>query len=813
MFHDLRQALRSVLRARGFALAAAFTLAVGIGAVTALTSVLDMLLFRPPVAVAAPDELVRVYFHHKSVQFGDWTNSVVSYPDLTTLQGAHGFQGVAAMYGSGASLGRGAEAQPVSLAGVTGNYFPLLGATPLAGRLLVPADDEAGHPAPVAVLSERLWRNRYGADPAVVGQAITLDDREVTIVGVAPAGFDGGESSAPEMWLPLGTIGSRLPGGPDAYRTDYGWYFIQLIGRLAPGVTAAQATAEASGLVLAARTEAKDLNNFEHVVFGPINEAAGPNFTRTADLARWLAAMSLLVLLIACANVANLMLARGLVRSRELAVRKALGAGQGRLVRQLFLEGVLIALVAGGLGVLLSAWGAGLLRGYVLPPAMAERFTIDGRVFLIALGATALAALLSSLVPALRVTRADLTPMLKEGGRGSGFRRSRLRAALVVAQVALSVVLVIGAGLFARSLRNVLGIDVGYDQRQVIIVNANPSSVGFTGTRTMQAFEAMAAAARAHPGVESAALTFGEPFGWSMAEGIELPGGDSLPRLSSGGPYIQRTTADYFRTVGLRILRGRGFTEAERLASPTVAVVGATMAARMFPGRDPVGQCLLLGKDPAGCTTIIGVAEDGVRYSPREEPQALYYVPLPPDDATTHLTLFVRTRGAAAPLVAGLREQLQVAAPGLPYVTAEPMTSELEPAYRDLRVGATLFGLYAAVALLLAALGMYGVLAYAVRGRTQELGVRLALGAAPDGLVRMVLGDGLRFALIGAGLGLAGALAGGRALASLLYNVPAWDPVTLGLALATVLVTAVVAGLLPARRAARVDPAIALRSE
>jgi predicted permease len=542
-------------------------------------------------------------------------------------------------------------------------------------------------------------------------------------------------------------------------------------------------------------------------------EAAGPDFSDQASLARWLAAMSVVVLLIACANVANLLLARGLTRARELAIRKALGAGQGRLVRQLFLEGVMTSALAGALGLIVAVWGGSALRGYVLPPVLAERFTTDGRVFAIALGATVVAALFSSLIPALQVTRADLTPVLKEGGRGSGFRRSRLRAGLVVAQVALSVMLVIGAGLFVRSLRNVLAIDIGYDASRVLLVNVDPAGAGFDGPATGRAFDAMVEAARAHPRIESAALTYGEPFGWSLASGLRVAGMDSLPRLSSGGPYIQRVTADYFRTMGLSILRGRGFTDQDRRQEPAVALIGEVMARRVFGERDPLGQCLMVGR-ATGCAEIIGVVENGVRYSPREEEQALYYMPLaPPSADTRHLTLFLRTRGDATIAAAAIRPILQTAVPELPFVTVSTLQEVVEPHYREFRVGATLFGLYGAVALVLAGLGLYSVLAYAVRGRTHELGIRLALGAEPRGLVRLVVGDGLRLALIGAALGIAGALAAGRALASLLYNVPAWDPLALALGAGTVLAAALLASTLPARRAARVDPVTALRSE
>ena len=812
LLQDLAHALRAAFRARGFTLTAAITLALGIGAVTALTSMLDALLLRAPAGVVAPDRVVRTYFHFSSPQFGDYRNSVVSYPDFTDLWRARGFASVAAQYFGSASLGRGAEATEVSLSAVTGEYFSLFGTSPRLGRLLGPEDDRGDAGVPVAVLSERLWRTRFGSDSTIVGRTLALDNQTFTVVGIAPPGFDGGEYNAPDLWVPFTPV-ARGIALEDDYRTDRGWYFISIMARLAPGVTPSQAAAEATSLILAGRADSTVSQGFREVKLGPVLEAAGPDFADQAALSRWLAAMSLVVLLITCANVANLLLARGLTRARELAIRKALGAGQARLVRQLFLEGLVMSVLAGGIGVLVAAWAGGALRGYLLPAALAERFSTDSRVFTIALGATLVAALISSLIPALQVTRSDLTPVLKEGGRGSGYRSSRLRAGLVVAQVALSVMLAIGAGLFGRSLRNMLAIDIGYDRSQILIVNVDPAGAGFDGPATGLAFDAMVEAARAHPGVESAALTFGEPFGWSMATGLRIAGQDSLPRLSSGGPYIQRVTAGFFQTMGLTILRGRGFTDADRREDPAVALIGETMARRFFGDRDPIGQCLMIGQ-AKGCAEIIGVVENGVRYSPGEEEQALYYVPLPPAGANTrHLTLFIRTRGDAASLAGAIRAVLQTAMPDLPYVEARSLQEVVEPHYRPFRVGALLFGLYATVALLLAALGLYSVLAYAVRGRTHELGIRLALGAEPQRLVHLVVRDGLRLTLLGAGLGVGGALAGGRALASLLYGVPAWDPLTLGLGCGTVLAGAVLASLIPARRAARVDPATALRAD
>jgi predicted permease len=811
LVEDFRHAWRSLRRAPGFTLTVVLTLGLGIGATTTLVSALDTLLLRPPAGVATPQRVVRMYFRFSNPQFGEWRNPVASYPDFVALAAAKSFASVAARYSGSASLGRGAEAAEVSLAAVTGSYFQVLGTRALIGRTLLPDDDRPETGVQAAVLSERLWRTRFGGDAGILGRQLMLDNGSFTIVGVAPTGFDGGESEAPDMWVPLTPIAGRL--GPD-WRNDRNWFFIGMVGRLAMGVSPRQAAAEASTVIHALRGDSSESQQFRGIQLGPVLESAGPDFADQARLAGWLAAMAFVVLLIAGTNVANLLLARGLTRARELAVRRALGAGRGRLVRQLVAEGVLASALAGVVGVLLAVWGGGAVRGYVLPSGMAERFTLDGRIYAIASGATLLAALVASLAPAVSVTRRDLTPFLKDGSRGAGFRRSHLRGGLVVAQVALSVLLVVGAGLFLVSLRKVLAIDIGYDRSRVIMVSANLGAAGYNGVATGQTFEAMAEAVRRHSGVASAALASWEPFGWSRAQQLRIPGRDSLPRLSSGGPYVERVTADFFPTMGLRVVRGRAFTDADRRKLPSVAMLGATMARRFFAEQDPIGQCLILGDGKSGCTTVVGVVEDGIRYSPQEEPQALYYIPLPaPDSTTGHMTLFVRSKGTSGTVLHQLRPLLQAAVPGLPYIAVRSLDEVLEPGYRSYRLGAALFGIFAGAAVLLAGLGVYSVLAYAVRGRHRELGVRLALGASPSELIRLVVGDGLRLVAIGLVLGWAVALLGGRALGSLLYGIAPTDPLVLGLSLLVLLGVALVASMVPARRAARVDPMAALQAE
>ncbi len=811
LFDDLRQALRALLRSPGFALTAALTLALGIGATTTLVSALDRLVLRAPPGVEAPQQIVRAYLRYASPQIGEYTNASTSWPDYQSLLRAKSLSAVAAVYNTYGSLGRGAESRPVRLQAVTGNYFGMLGTRSVLGRTLLPEDDREDAEVHALVLSEHLWRTHFDHDPAIIGRTIPIDDVVYTVVGVAPAEFDGGSYNSPDGWVGLTPMGIRGIG--PTFRTEPGWNWLQMVARVAPGYSSEQARTEATAMIVAGRDSAH-VRGFREAVFGPVQEARGPSLREDSRIVYWLAGVSLVVLLIACANVANLQLVRGLGRSRELAVRKALGGGTGRLVFGLMLEGVWLALLAGGLGLLACLWGGDLLRSFVLPAGMAETFRLDARLIALAVLASAIAGLLSSLLPAFQTVRGDLTPVLKDGARGTGFRTSRLQSTLVVLQVGLSILLVVGAGLFIQSLRNMRAIDIGYDRDNIVMVVAAPRSAGFDGVGTARAFEAMAAAARGYPGVTAVSLTYGEPFGWSMGRGFSIPGMDSLPDFSSGGPYVQAVTPEYFKTVGLGILAGNGFAESDRREHPRVALMGTTMARRYFGEPEKaLGRCLKL-EDEADCTSVIGVVEDGIRYDPREGEQAIYYIPLPPgDSATSHLTMFVRTHGKAGAIVPGLRAALQTAVPGLPYVQARSLEEVLSPRYQTWQLGAELFTLFGTVALVLAALGIFSVLSYAVRGRTRELGIRLALGALPASLLALVVRDGLRLTLLGVGLGIAGALAAGRAMGSLVYGVSTHDVPTMLLAGGTVIAVAALASLLPARRAAKVDPMQSLRSE
>jgi predicted permease len=699
----------------------------------------------------------------------------------------------------------------VDVYGVSGDYFALLGARAARGRLIESSDDSPDAPAYTAVLSDRFWRHSFGGDEGILGRTVHLGADQFTIIGVTEPGFAGAELSGPDLWVSLAPLASRFEGAD--YTSERGSFFLGTIARLRRGVSPETAASQATSAIAAGRADPRVANGFRHVVLGPVQEARGPEAGPDVSVTLWVAGVSLLVLLVACANVGNLLLQRGLARTRELAIRRVMGATHGRLIQQLVIESLLLGVLGGGAAAILALWAGAAVRGLLLPPAAAAAFSLDGRVFALTAIASLTAGIIAGIAPAWRHARGDLTPALKQGSGGAGYRRSRLRDGLMIAQIALSVVLVVGAGLFVRSLRNALTMDLGLEPSRVVMLSANLHDVGYGEAEARQAFSAMREAVIRHPDVERASLSVGAPFGWSFGVSVRLPGRDSVPRLPSGGPYYQAVEPEYRQTVGLALLRGRDFTPADRRGATKVALVSQQTARLFWPNGDELGQCLMLGDDP-DCREVVGVVEDGRRNEILEPPQLMVYLPIDQQEFSRfHLTLLVRTRGDPRPVAIMLQQLAQAAYPGLPFVRAQAMQDVIAPQYGAWRMGATIFGLFGALALTLATIGVYSTLAYAVRGRSRELGIRLALGASGPGVVRLVVRDGLRLVALGLVAGTAAALAGGRALASLLLGVAPADPLVMAGTAAVLAGSTVIACALPARRAARVDPMIVLQSE
>jgi len=547
-----------------------------------------------------------------------------------------------------------------------------------------------------------------------------------------------------------------------------------------------------------------------HALAASVLSERGPNESDFAKVATWVSGVALIVLLIACANVANLLLARALRRRREIAVRLALGVSRARLLSQLLTESLVLALLGGLTGLLVAEWGGAVLRAQFLARSAQVSLVGDARTLLFAGVAALVAGLLTGLAPVLQTRRVDLAGDLKAGAREGTFQRSRTRAALLVLQAALSVVLLVGAGLFVRSLRHVRVIPLGYDVDPVLLVDLNMRGVQLDSAQKVALRRELLETAQAIPGVEHASRQLTVPFWSTWSMGLHVAGIDSVSRL--GEFDLNAVTPEYFATLGTRILRGRGIGAEDTQHAPRAMVVSSAMAKTLWPGRDPIGQCVKVGDDTVPCSYVVGVAENIKAQQLGDDPGLFYYLSSDqwhPDEGG----LFIRTRGEAARHAETIRRRLQQVMPGASYVTATPLREVLGEQTRSWQLGATMFLAFGALALALAAIGLYSVMAYNVSQRTQELGVRAALGAQQRDLVRLVVDEGLTLGAAGIVIGVVIALAGGNWLGPLLFQESPHDPLVFGFVTVVLLGVTALASFVPARRAARVDPMIALRAE
>ena len=836
----LRYALRSLRRTPGFAIAAALVLAIGIGANATMFGVVDTLLLRPPAHVVEPERVTRVYVKQSDPAFGEFTNSSVSYPDYTDLRDqGRDFSAVGALAGGRVPYGRGASARELRAVFATRSFFGLLGVRPALGRFFTPEEDDPAKPVRVAVLDHGLWRREFGSDPAVLGRQLQLGDAQYTVVGVAPKGFTGVDIAPVDVWIPMAAA-DPLMASAEAF-TSRNWQWLQIVGRLRPGATAEAAALAATAVRRHAQEEARRTagpgqrrrialggprgprgDDDAIVILGPVVRDRGPDPSRAATVSLWLGGVAVVVLLIACANVANLLLVRALRRRREIAVRVALGISRTRLALQLGAESLVLAAGGAVLGIGVAAVGSRVVQRVLLEDAGDIPLRLSGRVLLFTAAAAAVTALVCGLVPALQASAPDLTGALKSGQReGGAAGHRRLRDGLVVAQVALTIVLLVGAGLFVRSLRHAVTLDMGIEPQGLVVANMDLREAGYDRQESDALFRRMLDRLETLPEVEGAALAVSTPFRSMFSQRLRIPGRDSLPRpAEGGGPYFNGVTAGYFPTMGLALLRGRLITDGDVGVRAPVMVINDALARLYWPGQDPIGQCIIAGRDSTGpCRTVVGVVENAKMSELREQPAPQLYMPLPPGDTLMAplRVLFVRGRAAGPDAANGLvpvvRRAMQSVAPDLPYANVSPFTELYDSQVRPWRLGATMFSLFGGAALLLAVVGLYAVLAYSVSQRTHEIGVRLALGAQAGHVVRLVVTQGVRVALIGLAVGAVGAWVGGRFVRDQLFGVSAHDPLVFGVVAATLLAVAGLASWVPARRASRTDPLEALQAE
>ena len=817
---DLRYAARA-LRARPmFTAAVVLTLGLGIGANVAMFGVVDRLLLRVPPYLRDASRVHRIYLSYVAdgKEVTDATTEYPRYLDFTRL--SRTLESTAVVTGRTFAVGVGERARELPVGVVSASFWGFFDAPPALGRYFTPREDSVPAGSPVVVLSYAHWQMAYGGSPDVLGQSLQIGPIPCTIIGVAPPGFTGiADDGVPIAYIPatLFGYGVGMQRGRVDYHTSYNWSWLSIIARRKPGVSVAEASADLTNVFRLSWEAQRAASPIPTVAEAKPRAAAasivrerGPNASPVAKIALWIAGVASVVLLIACANVANLLLARTLSRHREMALRVALGASRRRVIGQLMTESLLLGALGGIAGIAAAQWGGAVLRSLFLEEAGSSAVVDDGRTLAFAGIAAVVAAVLIGVAPAWQASRASLTSSLKAGARDGTYQRSRARTILLVVQGALSVILLVGAGLFVRSLQNVRGLRLGFDVDPVMVVAPNLRAMRLSRTERAELGRRLVEEAKRIPRTEHVSRGISVPFYSTESLGFFVPGVDSVRKL--GRFSLQMASSDYFETMGTRVLRGRGFTDADRGDGQLVAIVSEGMAAAVWPGQDALGKCIMIDARTAPCRVVVGVVENiRQRSLTGRETLQLYLAidQIRPDEAR----LFVRMRGNAADHAEVVRRHLQRAMPGDAYVSVMTMRDILDPRQRSWQLGATMFVVFGGLALVLAAIGLYSVIAYMVTQRTQEIGVRIALGAGLGDVVRLVVGEGVRFAIAGIVLGGIVALWASRWVGPLLFSVSPKDPAIYGTVAFILLGAAIVASAIPALRAARVDPNVALRSE
>jgi predicted permease len=817
---DVQYAFRTLTKNPGFAIIGILTLALGIAVNTTLFSVVNGFLLRP-LPVPHPEQIT-VFALEQSAIPG---NHHFSYPDFADLRDqSDSFTEVFAFRVTLAGLATDQHADHCLISRVSSNYFPALGIQPAYGRLLLPTEGRAPGTDPVLVLGYSYWRKRFGSDPNVVGKKVVVNEHPFTIVGVAPKEFKGTYSVLDmDGYIPFG---AEIAEDPDDHTEKNFWTDrtsrgLTIMGRLKPGSTIKQAQASLAVLAQRIANQHPETEKGINVRLYPEKLARPEPDPQNPVPAAAIAFMALagLVLLVACFNIANVLLVRATVRQREMAIRAALGAGQGRLVRQYLTESLLLAFLGGGAGMLLGSWAAGILGSLRFGTDLPIEFDFrpDGTVYLFALGTVLLTGLIVGIMPALRAARTNVIAVLHEGGRGSssGPRRQLVRNTLVVAQVAGSLVLLVVAGLFIRSLDKAQKISLGFNPDHVLDLSLDVAQIGYKEPRGRGFYREMESRIRALPGVESVAQAFIVPLGLISAgdrlsfEDRPLQAGEQPAEAS-----YNVVTPGYFDTMQMPLLRGRSFTDSDSEKAPLVAIVNQTMAKQFWPKQDALGKRFST-KGPKGpFIEVVGVVEDAKYQNVTEDPQPYFYVPLEQTYMSIR-TVHVRTSVPPETLALEIESQIHDLAPDVPITQVQSMTQALQGAngFFFFRFGAQLTATMGLLGLVLAVVGIYSVVSYAAAQRTQEIGIRIAMGASPRDIFKMVLRQGLGVVAVGLALGLVIALAGTRVMGDLFVGIKPSDPVTFIAVVLLLTGIALFACWIPARRATRIDPLVALRYE
>jgi putative ABC transport system permease protein len=812
IWQDMRYGARTLLKTPGFTLIAVLTLALGVGANTAIFSVVNAVLLRP-LPYEKPASLVALWETNKKRPDG---RGSISYPNFFDWRSQnHSFERMGAFYTNNMALT--GVATPINLrsAVVSPDLFAVLGVKPQVGRWFASEEEKPG--VRVAIINHGLWQRQFGGDPNVVGRALTLNGKSFTVVGVMPAGFQFPIEAVPvELWVSSSIDGEKSDPKDPAQNEQRGAHFLQGVARLKPGVTIEQAQADLSAIAAKLEQQYPDSNT----------RAGAKVISYHSDLvhdysqALWLILGAVgCVLLIACANVANLLLARATARYKEIAVRAALGANRLRVVRQLLTESLLLSLGGGLLGLLLAWWGAEALVRLIPEdvPRLSE-ISIDRWVFGFTLLVSLVTGLIFGLAPALQASKIELTEAMKEGARASGgCARARLRGALVVAEIAIAMVVLVGAGLLLQTFRRLQQVDLGFDTRNVLTASVELPDARYPKTEQAAAFyRNLLDRVKALPGVESASAIVPQPLsGDTFMISFEIEG-RNIPKGEQPSSNFRSVSLDYFSAMKIPLVSGRVFDEADNAQAAKVLIVNETFARRHFPNENPLGKHIKPGislEGPTAWREIVGVVKDVKhRQSLSREAEPEYYLPhaqMP----IGNMNLIVRTTNDPRGLARSIEREVQALDKDIPVYRFKTLDQYLGVAVAQPRFNALLLSLFAGLALLLTGIGLYGVMAYSVLQRTQEIGVRLALGAQTGDVLKMVLRHGMRLTALGLGLGVAAAYALTRYMESLLFGVKATDPSTFALISLLLIGVSLLACLIPARRAAKVDPLVALRYE
>jgi predicted permease len=816
VWQDVRYGMRMLVSSPGVALVAVLTLALGIGANAAIFSLVDALLLRP-LPVKDPSQLtVLSNQQNGALQFNVF--SVADYRDIRE-QTSTAFSGLIGYVFSIDGLSINGKAGRILTSYCAGNFFSTLGIKPALGRFILPSEEETLGANPVMVISFSYWKAHFGGDPGIIGKEVSVDGHPVTIIGVAPEGFYGVFTFGNiQGYLPLGM--ATIAGNPNDFMTNRGFRSVFVMGRLRPGVSLTQAQASANVVAQRlAQEHPKEDHELSLLVFPELRSRPTPDPKNTIVVMSGLfMGLSALVLLLACVNVANILLVRATVREREMAIRAALGAGRARLIRQMLTESILLALGGGGVGIAFGFAASFSLSHLNLGTDLPVRmdFGFDWRVFGFALASALVTGIIVGIVPALRASRSNLAPILHEGGRGLVGGRHRLRSALVVMQVAGSLMLLIIAGLFTRSLGEAQRTDVGFDPNHVVNFYMDPNEIGYNEAQGLEFYKNLLARVRALPGVISATTANSTPLSYYVnqdtviVDGYDMPPGQPTPVLS-----YNVISSDYFKTLGISLLQGRTITAADDVNTQYVAIVNEAMVKKYWPNLDPMGRQFKIGSDPNHSITVVGIAKDS-RYQGLTGPiNPYFYMPFAQHYRINSLAaLQVRTAAAPETIIPEIERAIEALAPELPVFDVKTMPESLNTLNGLLiyKIGAMLAAVMGILGFILALVGVYGVISFAATQKTHEIGIRMALGAQPKQVLKMIFREGLLIVAVGLVIGLAAALAAAKVVGNFV-TVSATDPVTYLIVSATLTFVALAACYIPSRRAMRVDPMVALRYE